>query len=215
LSSFAAVHSAVAAVSVHGGAAAMGSTEVDAQRHRAVFAEADSSRSQCLTLEDFGRLLVQRVRVGFNDATVAEMFNLHSGNGRFLTFAEFQVWARTYPGLFAAVERRLQQDAAEADALSEMSEAARAAAAVRAEMVELQTRLDALRADVDHRERRERELGEAVEAARRRRAHVEEEEQPVLEKEALVQFRREALRREEGELREAARRLEERTAQLR
>jgi hypothetical protein len=183
------------------------------KRQRQVFGIADRNNNSYLSVDDF-RSLFARTKILFNDVTVTEIFAMHAANGRFMTFAEWQMCARNFPQLFAALYRRLLETQAEADMAGELELGAKRLLSLRAEIDELNRRLEAARRDVASQEQRSKDLADRLGQARLAREPVEEEEQVVLEKEARIHFQREMLLREETELRAATRRLDERAAAI-
>lgn len=188
----------------------VGVEELD-RRQRAVFQVGDRNGNSYLSVDDF-RSLFARTKVLFNDVTVTELFAMHAHNGRFMTFAEWQLFARNFPQLFAAVYRRLMDTQAETDMSNELELGAKRLLSLRDEAEELQKRLDAARKEIAAQEARSKEVAARLADARNGRVPVEEEEQVVLEKEVRIRFQREMLMREENELKEASKRLDERTA---
>lgn len=181
------------------------------KRQRQIFKICDSDGNNYVSIEEF-RALFNRTKVLFNDVTVTELFAMHSANGRFITFSEWQIFTRNFPQLFAAMYRRLSETQAETDMSNELELGAKRLVGLRDELEELTRRLEAVRKEIDSQERRSRDVAERLAETRGRRAPVEEEEQVILEKEVRIHFQREMLSREENELRAATRRLDERTA---
>lgn len=181
------------------------------KRQRQVFRICDAENHNYISVADF-RSLFNRTKVLFNDVTVTEIFAMHSANGRFMTFSEFQIFSRHFPQLFAAIYRRLTETQAETDMANELELGAKRALGLRDEHDELVRRLEAIKRELEAQEKRTREVAAQLEQSKTSRGHVEEEEQVVLEKEVRIHFQREMLSREEHELKAATRRLDERSA---
>lgn len=188
----------------------LGVEELD-RRQRAVFQVADRNSNSYLSVEDF-RSLIMRTKILFNDVTITELFAIHSANGKFLSFQEWQQVTRSYPQLFAAMYRRLMDTQTETDMSNELELGAKRLVGMRAEVEELARRLAQLKGEIVSQEGRSKEIADRLAAARVGRVPVEEEEQVVLEKEVRIRFQREMLLREETELQEASRRLDQRTS---